>query len=473
MHEHRRCPYRTLHGRLASLLRFHLLVTQYLGSEGWYGLDTPTSSSSGYTYSSQSSESHSAHASRRVSMPVPMPAPAPLRQPTEPETPVFPPTPRSAGYSATFAPVIGNSTQSLFREPVFIHQSEAPPRSYSTIPGRFCSSPGYRRDSTWGGAEPCQPGVEADVRPKSVVICGTMAAEEVLPHLYERGCKNVTTELDESRISKDPVARGGGGDVYSGELYNGARVALKCVRLAIGNEDQSKLKKTAHELYVWSKCKHPNVLELIGVTHHRDQVAMVSPWMDNGDLRAFLRLYPNADRHDLCVQIADGVAYLHAEKIVHGDIKGANVLISQDGEAKITDFGTSALKEYTLEFATTRSRPGLSIRWAAPEVLDEKFDNSYQADIYALGMTMLEAITGDVPYAYIARETVVMRHIIQGTLPMRPEVCMSTDDDEDYGDLMWSLMNQCWLYEYQHRPSAIDIQQRIRNISFRSMCPTF
>ncbi|CAE6486712.1 unnamed protein product, partial [Rhizoctonia solani] len=198
-----------------------------------------------------------------------------------------------------------------------------------------------------------------------------LTIEEVLSHLYEWGCKNVTTELDESRISKDPVARGGGGDVYLGELYNGARVALKCARLAIGNNDRSKLKKTAHELYVWSKCKHPNVLELIGVTHHRDQVAMVSPWMDNGDLRAFLRLYPNVDRHDLCVQIADGVAYLHAEKIVHGDIKGANVLISQDGEAKITDFGTSALKEYTLEFATTRSRPGLSIRWAAPEVLDE------------------------------------------------------------------------------------------------------
>ncbi|KAG8733930.1 hypothetical protein FRC11_014874 [Ceratobasidium sp. 423] len=228
--------------------------------------------------------------------------------------------------------------------------------------------------------------------------------DEVLSHLYERGCKNVANELDESSTSRNPVARGGGGDVYSGEFHTGKRVALKCVRLAIGNEDRNKLKKTAHELYVWSKCNHPNVLELIGVTHHRDQVAMVSPWMDNGDLLTFLRQHPGADRHDLCVQIAEGTAYLHSQAIVHGDIKGANVLISQDLIAKITDFGTSALKNYTLEFAATKSKPGLSIRWAAPEILEDKSDNSYEADVYSLAMTILEAITGDIPYAYVTKD---------------------------------------------------------------------
>ncbi|CAE7128010.1 unnamed protein product, partial [Rhizoctonia solani] len=307
----------------------------------WHGPEASTSGTRGYTRSS--TQTPNSRPANRLSMPMPIPSPAPMWQPTEPETPEFPTPTHSTGYTspARFAPFT-NATG---------HD------------GQY-----HRRDST------------TDSRPGSVVIDAAMTTEEVLSHLYQRGCRNVSRELDESRTSTNPVARGGGGDVYSGELYTGERVALKCVRLAIGNEDRSKLKKTAHELYVWSKCKHPNVLELLGVTHHRDQVAMVSPWMENGDLRAFLRLYPETNRQELvrvfmmprsnlmmleqCVQMADGVAYLHGQNIVHGDIKGANVLISQSGEAKITDFGTSALKEYTLEFAQTGSRPGLSIRWA-------------------------------------------------------------------------------------------------------------
>ncbi|KAL5636239.1 hypothetical protein ACGC1H_004904 [Rhizoctonia solani] len=440
-----------------------------VGSDAWHGFDTPTSGARGYTHSpSQSLESHSTYSpSRRVSMPIPMPAPAPTRQLTEPQTAGFP-TNRYSTLPAITPAIEGPSAETFARHSAFINHSELS-RSHTMVSGHpRNTSDYYGRENTWGRVADGHDGQyqprasRADVRPHSVVISGTMATEEVLSHLYERGCRNVATELDESRISRDPVARGGGGDVYSGQLYTGKRVALKCVRLAIGNEDCSKLKKTAHELYVWSKCNHPNVLELIGVTHHRDQVAMVSPWMDNGDLRAFLRLYPAADRHDLCVQMADGVAYLHAQNIVHGDIKGANVLISQDGEAKITDFGTSALKEYTLEFATTRSKPGLSIRWAAPEILDEQSENSYEADVYALGMTMLEAMTGAVPYAHISRESVVMRHIIGGILPVRPEAHIPRG--ADYGDLFWSLLNQCWLYDHQSRPTAVEIQHQIRNI---------
>ncbi|KAH7340115.1 kinase-like domain-containing protein [Rhizoctonia solani] len=397
-------------------------LSSTVGSASWYGphastlnTDPPSHPLNGYPARGPSN---------RVSMPMPMPAPAPVQ-----------PLAELAGSSGF--PIPSYSTYhpppSPFRTPVTENPSD-------------------------------QPFVGRPVSMNSVVISGTMATDEVLSHLYERGCRNVTNELDEYRISQDPVARGGGGDVYSGELLTGERVALKCVRLAIGNDDRNKLKITAHELYVWSKCNHPNVLELIGVTHYRGQVAMVSPWMENGDLLTFLRLYPNADRHDLCVQITDGVAYLHSQEIVHGDIKGANVLVSQDGVAKITDFGTSALKVYTLQFAVTKSKPGLSLRWAAPEVLEEKSENSYQADVYALAMTILEAITGDVPYAHIARDCAVMNQIIGGKLPTRPEAHMISDGY--YADTLWSLLNQCWAYDYRKRPTAVYIQHQMKSIVF-------
>ncbi|CAE6429589.1 unnamed protein product [Rhizoctonia solani] len=445
-----------------------------INSDGRYSPYASTPDTRRYTYSpSQPLDRYPARTpSNRVSMPIPMPAPAP--------TPIQPPrfpTPSPSTYHASSSsfptPITENSPGHLFvGRPVSMPVS---PLESQHLPGNMegysrYAPAGYGRENRDGGiingrdGENWHGAGRASARPQSVVINGTMTTDEVLSHLYERGCRNVTDQLDESRIGRDPVARGGGGDVYSGELRTGEQVALKCVRLAIGTDDQNKLKTTAHELYVWSKCNHPNVLELIGITHYRGQIAMVSPWMENGDLRAFLRLYPDADRRDLCMQITDGVAYLHSQTIVHGDIKGANILISQDGVAKITDFGTSALKEYTLQFAATKSKPGLSVRWAAPEVLEEKSENSYQADVYALGMTILEAITGKVPYAHITRDCAVMRHVIDGVLPIRPEAHILGDDC--YGDALWSLLNRCWAYDSRNRPTATEIQYQMKFIPF-------
>ncbi|CCO35882.1 hypothetical protein BN14_10003 [Rhizoctonia solani AG-1 IB] len=114
-------------------------------------------------------------------------------------------------------------------------------------------------------------------RPGSVVINGTMTIEEILSHLYARGCQNLTGKLDESTFNKDPVESGGAGDVYSGNLYTGQRVGVKCIRMTnkdMCDEEQNKLK-------------------------YRNRIAMVSPWMENGDLRRFLRSYPQTDRYDL------------------------------------------------------------------------------------------------------------------------------------------------------------------------------
>ncbi|CAE6434779.1 unnamed protein product [Rhizoctonia solani] len=440
------------------------------GSDGWYGSDAPASGVSGYVHTpSRSSSNYSAYSpSINISMPIPMPAPSPMRQSVGPGAPAFPTPDYSVGYAPTPA---SSAPESSSAQPLSINPLQPKFRSNNATCKRPRPTSGcYGTTNLDGGIASGRDGgyqygaSKAAPRPKSVVIGGTMTTDEVLSHLYERGCENVANKLDESSISGNPVARGGGGDVYSGKFHTGKRVALKCIRLAIGNEDRSKLKRTAHELYVWSKCKHPNVLELIGVTHHRDQVAMVSPWVDGGDLLTFLRQHPGAGRYELCTQIVEGVAYLHSQTIVHGDIKGANVLISQGCVAKITDFGTSALKNYTLEFAATKTKPGLSIRWAAPEILENDADNSYEADVYALGMTILEAITGDLPYACIAKECAVVGQVLQKILPARPEVHILSDDL--FGDHLWSLLCQCWTYEPRSRPTVNEVQQQMMSIVF-------
>ncbi|CAE6455243.1 unnamed protein product [Rhizoctonia solani] len=301
--------------------------------------------------------------------------------------------------------------------------------------------------------------------PRAGTISRRMTMDEVLNELYLHGCKNITPYLNRSMSGDVPMASGGFGDVYRGVLNNGRDVGLKCVRLEVDSDDggRKKVKDAARELYIWSKCKHPNVLELIGVTQHRNQIAMVSPWMDNGDLTRFLHSHPEANRYDLCAQIADGVAYLHQENVVHGDLKGANILVSKEHTPKITDFGTASRTGYTLQFTETSRSHTMSLRWTAPEIVAEATDhNTFETDVFSLGMTILEVITGTPPFVGINDGAVVFR-LVTGEHPTRPEAHLPTGDER--ADLLWSLLVECWALKPQDRPSTFEVRDRMRRIA--------
>ncbi|CAE6526463.1 unnamed protein product [Rhizoctonia solani] len=226
----------------------------------------------------------------------------------------------------------------------------------------------------------------------SKITC-EMSSEEILTQLANHGCKNITSRLDFTKCHQTPVFTGGFGDVYMGYLKSGDLVALKCSRLRVDTSEKKKqLKRSAHELYIWSKCRHSNILPLIGVAHYKDQLTMISPWMAYGSLTAYLTQHPEADRYDMCGQIAEGVAYLHEQGIVHGDIKGANIMVSKEHVPKIADFGTSVLRDYTLQFATTTKEQINTLRWAAPEVFKGITKLSTKGDVYSLGMVSSKAI---------------------------------------------------------------------------------
>lgn len=295
------------------------------------------------------------------------------------------------------------------------------------------------------------------------IITREMPISEVLNLLSDHGCKNVTGELDVSNFSQYPISAGGYGDVYRGAFRDGSRVAVKCLRLHLDSTDESKkqLKRAAREMYVWSKCNHPNVLGLIGVAQYRDQIAMVSPWMEYGNIRRTLSLQPQVDRYELCVKIVEGVVYLHGVGIVHGDLKGDNVLVSSDFIPKVTDFGNAALKEYTLQFSNTTSRAGTSLNWVAPEVLGEETGPSVEADVYSLGMTILEIIAGKIPYAGL-RDFVIVKNILSGVRPMRPEEQIPSN--RRHADLLWSLLTSCWAHSAQGRPTPIEVLDKMKMV---------
>ncbi|KAG9113372.1 Microtubule-associated protein, microtubule dynamics during spindle orientation, partial [Ceratobasidium sp. 392] len=251
-------------------------------------------------------------------------------------------------------------------------------------------------------------------------------ASEVIAHLGNHGCNDITDKLDLASSSSYPIFNGGFGDVYKVKLRDGTQVAVKTMRVQInsGSEGAKHLKNAARELHTWAKCDHPNVLKLLGLARFRDQIGMVSLWMDHGSLPSYLQLEPTANR---CNPTSSSQRKYVKDShifIVHGDLKGINVLISSSGTPMLADFGNAILKDRTLQFTATTKATSLSSRWAAPELFKGLCIHSMEADVYALGM---ETITGNVPYYGKGEHAVMFAVVFEGEPPARPEDSIPSD----------------------------------------------
>ncbi|KAG9105246.1 hypothetical protein FRC07_009456, partial [Ceratobasidium sp. 392] len=289
---------------------------------------------------------------------------------------------------------------------------------------------------------------------------------------------DLTDELSRSlTVSPYAVARGGLSDVYRAVRSDGTQVAIKCLR----EHDPKHVKRTARELNTWSKLKHRHVLELCGLAVFRGCLAMVSPWMEYGSVSSVVKKWPDMDRYELCWQLASAIEYLHQEKVVrrlvlpcfglqvdnlvaqvHGDIKGDNVLVAQDTTLKLTDFGLAIMHDKTLEFSHTDPGGG-TMRWMAPELFEEDSRRSFEADIYAMGMTMLEIITGEVPFRELKHAHSVSWAIVkERRTPEVPE--LQTKPVTRRATIMLEVLGWCWEYDPQKRPKARQVASVVNGL---------
>ncbi|KAF8521126.1 kinase-like domain-containing protein, partial [Hysterangium stoloniferum] len=217
------------------------------------------------------------------------------------------------------------------------------------------------------------------------------------------------------------------------------------------------------EIVTWSYLSHKNILDFIGVFHMEEDhpfYCMISSWMHHGTIMSYLRKeeHANCNRLILIHQLVEAIVYLHTLEPphAHGDIKGANVLIDQDGNVKVSDLGLSS-KNWNI--ATTLST-GLelgSLRWMAPErhMGESAGKRTLESDIWSLGMTILEILTGSLPYPR-DNDIMVVNRIDKKELPTRPGL-----DVEERGltDSLWELMTRCWHYCPQERPTAAFMEE--------------
>ncbi|KAI0926052.1 hypothetical protein AcV5_008618 [Taiwanofungus camphoratus] len=234
--------------------------------------------------------------------------------------------------------------------------------------------------------------------------------------------------------------------------FRGQAVALKVVRPEFefsGPGFQEFAKDFIEGCTVWNRLRHPNIVSLLGVNTSlfTDNLCVVTPWMGNSDIEEYLRLCPQADRLNLVIDVAAGLEYLHSMGVIHGDLKGRNILVDDDGTARITDIGINVLHQpfYSGERKEDLDKP---YRWTAPEVLDpewfgaENLPPNQTVDIYSFAMVMIETFTGRMPWSEYDREARVCDAIWERRGPQRPSETSAPGLSGDIWNILFSVLRQ-------------------------------
>ncbi|KAF8597382.1 kinase-like protein, partial [Ceratobasidium sp. AG-I] len=179
------------------------------------------------------------------------------------------------------------------------------------------------------------------------------------------------------------------------------------------------------ELSIWSQLQHKGIVPLLGLALFRDQLAMVLPWNERGNVMKYIKQQPDLDRYVLCAQVVGAVVYLHQSGVIHGDLKGVNILVSDDGTLQLTDFGLAIMQNMSIKFSVSTNLISGTCRWMAPTSITESEDDSQaklckETDVYALGMVRTPGYRGKQPFNEIKKDTAVVVALSQGKRPNRP-----------------------------------------------------
>ncbi|XP_074264172.1 somatic embryogenesis receptor kinase 1 [Silene latifolia] len=198
--------------------------------------------------------------------------------------------------------------------------------------------------------------------------------------------------------NKNILGRGGFGKVYKGRLADGTLVAVKRLKeeRTPGGELQFQT-----EVEMISMAVHRNLLRLRGFCMTPTERLLVYPYMSNGSVASCLRERPPDEppldwptRKRIALGSARGLSYLHDHcdpKIIHRDVKAANILLDEEFEAVVGDFGLAKLMDYKDTHVTTAVRG--TIGHIAPEYLSTG-KSSEKTDVFGYGIMLLELITG-------------------------------------------------------------------------------
>ena len=216
-------------------------------------------------------------------------------------------------------------------------------------------------------------------------------------------------------ISK--IGSGGMADVYKAKCHKLNRfVAIKVLKPEF-SQDQSFVSKFRMEAQSAACLSHPNIVNIYDVGEENGIYYIVMELIEGITLKKYIERRKKLEIREsieVAMQVARGLEAAHAEHIIHRDIKPQNIMISKDGKVKVTDFGIArAASSQTISSNTMGSVHYISPEQARGGYCDER------SDIYSLGITLYEMLTGRVPFEGDSTVAVALQHIQGEMVPPR------------------------------------------------------
>ncbi len=227
------------------------------------------------------------------------------------------------------------------------------------------------------------------------------------------------------------IGEGGMANVYLAQdkILN-RKVAIKVLRGDLANDDKF-IRRFQREAIAASSLSHKAVVEMYDVGEDNGTYYIVMEYVEGKTLKQLLKKRGNLtipEVIDIMLQLTDGIAHAHDSYIIHRDLKPQNIMISDDGAIKITDFGIAMALNGT-QFTQTNSVMG-SVHYLPPEQASGK-GSSTKSDIYSMGILMFELLTGKLPFKGDNAVEIALKHMkdpLPSVRKINPEIPQSIEN---------------------------------------------
>jgi len=215
------------------------------------------------------------------------------------------------------------------------------------------------------------------------------------------------------------LGRGGFGEVHRGK-WSVTPVAIK--ELLSDALVGAALEEFDKEALIHSRLRHPNIVQLFGITRDVRGSAMIMELLDTSLFRLLHHSkadVPFEERVRMGQEVVAGLDFLHDQKIIHRDLKTLNILLNKERQAKLGDFGLAKLR--TSSASVSKGGSVGTPAYMAPELFKRQPQYSVKSDIFASGMVLWELVARDIPFKDAEMQAQIIAWITQGELEPIPE----------------------------------------------------
>lgn len=270
---------------------------------------------------------------------------------------------------------------------------------------------------------------------------------------------------DAVNMTDGVLGQGGFGTVYLAKWHH-IDVVVKEISVV-------ELRRFLKEVKTWRDLTHDNVVPFYGANHRKEPYFIVSKYASKGELRKYLSTEKSRGRTVVwrkLREVAAGLSYLHQQGIVHGDLRGNNIVVAHDGTAMLTDFGLSFSESGSCSLKMMKDTLG-AMAWHAPEFAMMTVETpTRKSDVFSLGMCIIEAVKDAAPWGACISSDAIRKIYRQNKFKI--------DKPAELTDEQWNLVRRMIAISPGDRPDLIEVMNGLeqfaeaeKNAELDRVCP--